>query len=264
MAKPNHPKVEITILGCGASTGTPVITCRCDTCRSRHPRNKRLRASAWLKTRGKSILIDTATDLRQQALKHKLDRVDAILFTHPHADHTLGLDEVRAYNFIQKATIPAYGNEWTQRELTTKFPYVFDRGPVEGGGVPQLEFHLIDGQAQSLDILGVPITPISLSHGSKECIGYRIDSVAYITDCSYISPESIERLKGLSVLILDCLRFKPHGTHFNMDQSLEMVARLSPKRTFLTHLGHEIEYVKWNKKLPKSISLAYDGLTVTS
>lgn len=214
--------------------------------------------------RGKSILVDTSTDLRQQALKHRIARIDAVLYTHPHADHTHGIDELRAYNFTQKSSIPAYGNAWTCTELRDKFPYIFNPGPVEGGGIPQLELRELDAQLQSIELAGTQVIPISLKHGSKECVGYRVDSVAYITDCSYIPPKSLDRLNGLSVLVLDCLRLAPHGTHFNLDQALDTVARLKPRKTFLTHLGHDFEYVKWtrSKKLPKGVSLAYDGLTI--
>jgi phosphoribosyl 1,2-cyclic phosphate phosphodiesterase len=252
----------LTILGCGTSTGVPLISCKCSVCSSRNPKNHRLRASAWVQKKGKSILIDTSTDLRQQALRAKIQRIDAVLYTHPHADHIHGIDELRSYNFIQRSSIPVYGNSWTCDELRHKFNYIFAPGPVEGGGIPQLELHQLDSQAESVDIQGVSVTSISLQHGSKECLGYRIDSVAYVTDCSYIPSLSIERLKGLSVLILDCLRLQPHGTHFHLEQALEMISVLRPKKTFLTHLGHDFDYVKWNRKLPRGVSLAYDGLKI--
>jgi phosphoribosyl 1,2-cyclic phosphate phosphodiesterase len=255
--------LELTILGCGTSTGVPLISCKCAVCRSRNPRNKRLRASAWLKTRGKSILIDTSVDLRAQALREKIERVDAVLYTHPHADHIHGIDELRSYNYLQRASIPAYGNAWTCEELRQKFSYIFKPVHVEGGGIPQPELHEFEASVQTLDVLGVPVTPLSLKHGSRECIGYRIDSVAYVTDCSYIPPTTLERMKGLSVLVLDCLRLQPHGTHFHLEQALAIVEELSPKRTLLTHLGHDFDYEKWNKKLPSGVQLAYDGLRIT-
>ena len=257
-----RPSVELTILGCGTSSGVPLIHCKCAVCRSKNPKNNRLRASAWVRARGKSFLIDTSTDLRQQSLRHKIPRVDAVLYTHPHADHIHGIDELRSFNFVQRESIPAYGNQWTRDELQTKFSYIFKPGPVEGGGIPQLELRPVDTALQTIDILGVPVTPISVRHGSQECVAYRIDSVAYVTDCSYIAPESLDRLRGLSVLVLDCLRLAPHGTHFHLDQALEVVAQLRPKKTFLTHLSHDFDYDKWNRKLPKGVQLAYDGLTV--
>jgi phosphoribosyl 1,2-cyclic phosphate phosphodiesterase len=252
----------LTILGCGTSSGVPFIHCKCSVCRSRNPKNKRLRASAWLQTHGKSFLIDTSTDLRQQALRAKIRRVDAVLYTHPHADHTHGIDELRSFNYIQKATIPVYGNSWTYHELKSKFPYIFRPMPVEGGGIPQLQLNLIDTQAKFVSILGEKVIPLSLSHGSQECVGYRIDSLAYVTDCSFIPSTTLKRMQGLSVLILDCLRLAPHGTHFNLDQALDTVSQVQPKRTYLTHLGHEFDYAKWSKKLPKGVSFAYDGLII--
>ncbi len=264
MNRSASPAVTLTVLGCGTSTGVPLIGCDCAGCRSRNPKNKRLRASAWIQTRGKSLLIDTSTDLRQQALREKIRRVDAVLITHPHADHIHGIDELRSFNYIQRATIPIYGNEWTCEELRQKFSYIFKPGPVEGGGIPQLELHQFENISQSLEIAGVPVTPISLLHGTKECIGYRIESVAYVTDCSYIPEISLDRLRGLNVLVLDCLRLAPHGTHLNLDQALEIVSKVRPKRTYLTHLGHDFEYAKWSRKLPKGVRLAYDGLKITA
>jgi phosphoribosyl 1,2-cyclic phosphate phosphodiesterase len=252
----------LTILGCGTSTGVPVILCKCKVCRSRNPKNKRLRTSAWIQIGGKSLLIDTGPDFRQQAMRAQIARVDAVLYTHPHADHVHGIDELRSFNFVQKAPIPVYGNEWTCGELKAKFAYIFKPGYVEGGGIPHLDLNLIQTREPVLEIMGQKIIPLSLQHGSKECVGYRIDSIAYVTDCSYIPPSSIDRMRGISVLILDCLRLKPHGTHFNLDQALETVSILKPKRTFLTHLGHELEYVEWARKLPKGVSFAYDGLTI--
>jgi len=257
----------LTLLGCGTSTGVPLIHCSCRVCRSRHPRNQRLRASAWLQSRGKSVLIDTSTDLRQQALRARIPRVDAVLYTHPHADHIHGIDELRSFNFVQKQTIPVYGNEWTRSELEQKFSYIFKPARViEGGGIPLLELRPIDSATSRVDVEGVPVTPISLQHGSRECLGYRVDDLAYVTDCSLIPAHSLERLRDLDVLVLDCLRIAPHGTHFNLEQALQTIETLRPARTFLTHLGHDFDYRTWSgprsRKLPKGVSLAYDGLKI--
>lgn len=255
--------IEMRILGCGTSTGVPLIGCRCPVCRSRNPKNNRTRAGAWVRTRGKSLLIDTSTDLRLQALRERIDRVDAVLYTHPHADHIHGIDELRSYNFLQKSSIPLYGNRWLCEDLRQKFSYIFSPpASIEGGGIPQLTLHEFDAKIRNFDVLGVPVTPVSLLHGTRECIGYRIDSVAYVTDTSYISPTSLDRLRGLSVLVLDCLRLKPHGTHFHLDQALAVVAEVRPKKTYLTHLGHDFDYATWSRKLPKGVALAYDGLKI--
>jgi phosphoribosyl 1,2-cyclic phosphate phosphodiesterase len=264
----------LTLLGTGSSMGVPVIQCKCRVCRSRDLKSKRLRSSAWLRMHGKSFLIDTSPDLRQQALRARIPRVDAVLYTHPHADHVHGIDELRSFNFLQKTEIPVYGNEWTCRELKMKFPYSFNesepaaRGlPLlakkkEGGGPPLLQLNQFNAQNQSLNILNEKVIPISLAHGSKESVGYRIDGIAYVTDCSYIPASSLNRMKDLSVLVLDCLRLEPHGTHFNLDQALETISIIKPRKTFLTHLGHEIDYKKLRKKIPKGVYFAYDGLTI--
>jgi len=252
--------LTVTLLGTGTSTGVPVLTCKCSVCRSKNPKNQRLRASAWVQLGSQSFLIDTSTDLRQQALRYKIPRVDFVLYTHPHSDHILGIDELRAFNFAQKSRIPLYGNTWTAQELRQKFAYIFEPKPVEGGGIPLLDLHTIDPQVDSFNVNGIPITPVAVSHGSKECLGYRIGDFAYLTDVSAIPQSATDRLQGLSVLILDCLRLTPHGTHFHLEKALETVKHLKPLKTYLTHMGHEIDVSKWEKKLPSGVHFAYDGL----
>lgn len=260
--------MTLTILGSGTSTGVPIPTCRCKVCRSRNPKNHRLRCSAWIQARSKSILIDTSTDLRTQALRAKISRIDAVLYTHPHSDHTHGIDELRCFNFSQRSEIPVYGNSWTCEDLAHRFGYIFQpKGPIEGGGIPRLQLNPFDPADydldRPLDILGIPIVPIALPHGSKESVGYRIESVAYVTDCSYIPNESLDRMRGLSVLVLDCVRLEPHGTHLNLDRALEVISQVKPKKAFLTHLGHDFEHSLWSRKLPKGVHLAYDGLKIS-
>lgn len=253
--------IQITVLGCGTSTGVPLIHCSCKVCKSRNPKNKRLRASIWIQTQNKSVLIDTSTDLRQQAIRARIPRLDAVLYTHPHTDHIHGIDELRSFNFAQKARIPVFGNSWTQQELFQRFPYIFSPNATpQGGGIPLLDFHLVG--RERFQAAGVDFEPISVMHGSNEVLAYRIRSVAYVTDCSYIPEDSLARLEGLDVLILDCIRIQPHPTHFNVDQALEVVRRVKPKKTFLTHLGHEFDYAEWMRKLPKGVALAYDGMKI--
>jgi phosphoribosyl 1,2-cyclic phosphate phosphodiesterase len=255
--------LTLTILGCGTSTGVPLIGCRCAVCCSSYPKNNRLRASAWVQKGRSSLLIDTSTDLRQQALREKINSVDAVLYTHPHADHLYGIDELRSYNFLNGGkAIPLYGNKWTLKELKVKFSYIFVPHVVEGGGIPKLNPIKIQPEAAFFMAAGLKVIPLPVRHGSKEGVGYRFDSIAYITDCSYIPSLSLDRLTGLSVLVLDCLRLKPHRTHFNLDQALEIISQVRPKKTFLTHMGHDFDYKKWTKKLPKGVWLAYDGLKI--
>jgi phosphoribosyl 1,2-cyclic phosphate phosphodiesterase len=250
----------LTILGSGTSSGVPLIGCTCAVCRSRNPKNKRLRASAWLQTRGKSILIDSSVDFRQQALRAKIRRLDAVLYTHPHADHVYGIDDLRAYNFLQNQEIPIYGNAWTISALEKNFSYIFQRTvPYEGGAIARLDPHLFSTDQAELNICGVPITPISLPHGKQETVGYRTKSLAYITDCHEVPAAARDRLRDLDVLVLDCVRLRPHGTHLHLEGALEIVSELRPKKTFLTHLGHDFDHSKSNKKLPKGVALAYDG-----
>jgi len=269
-ANRNSTPSVLTILGCGTSSGVPFIGCPCKVCRSKNPKNTRTRSSVWIRTRGKSLLIDSSSDLRQQALREKILQIDAVLYTHPHADHVSGIDDLRSYNFLQKTDIPIYGNAWSLQELTSRYPYIFSTEPAyrEGGGTARLVPHLFDSaflaSGKPWNVEGIPVLPIPVSHGSRECLGYRVESVAYVTDCSYIPDSSLDRLKELSVLVLDCLQLRKHGTHFHLDQALETIRVLRPKKTVLTHLGHDFDYLTWNRKLASiresKVSLAYDGL----
>jgi phosphoribosyl 1,2-cyclic phosphate phosphodiesterase len=259
--------ISLTILGCGTSTGVPLLHCKCKVCRSKNPRNQRLRSSAFVQTAGKSLLIDTSPDLREQTFRFKLDRIDAVLYTHPHADHCHGIDELRSFNFVQRSTIPVYGNEWTINELTTRFPYIFRPGPMAGGGIPALEPHIVNANESEFETAGVSIKPVALTHGRKETLGYRIGKLGYVIDCNSISNDSLEKLRDLSVLVLDCLRFEPeHDTHMVLRRSLEVVAEIKPKRTLLTHMGHDFDYTKPPRfPAPKGckVELAYDGMRVS-
>ena len=261
-------KMRITILGCGTSTGVPLLHCPCAVCRSKNPKNNRLRASILVEWQGdsktkKSFLIDVSPDFRQQAMREKIKRVDAILFTHPHADQVGGIDEIRSFNFIQRERIPAYGHAWTLDQLPKRFPYIFLPTKIEGGGVAQIDLNSFDLNRMFF-ASGVPIQAISLDHGSEQVAGFRIGNFAYLTDFHRISEDSLNLLKGLDRVVIDCLRLEPHSTHVNFDQSLDYATRIAAKQTYLTHLGHDFDYGKFSKKLPRSVSMAYDGLVFQS
>ena len=254
------PNARVTFLGTGTSAGVPMIGCRCDTCHSSDPRDTRLRPSIFLEVdEGPKILIDTSTDLRQQALTHGMTRVDAILFTHSHVDHILGLDEVRRFNILQRSAIPAYADEATAVDLRRTFHYVFDPPAETGGGVPQIDLRIIDGP---FEVAGVGITPIPLFHGPRRILGFRFGSFAYLTDCNRIPDGSWHLLEGLDVLVLDALRHRKHPTHFAVSESLEVVTRLRPRRTLFTHMCHDLPHAATNAQLPGGVELAYDGQRV--
>jgi phosphoribosyl 1,2-cyclic phosphate phosphodiesterase len=235
-----------------------MIGCRCETCRSSDPRDARLRPSIFVEVaEGPSILIDTSTDLRQQALTHDITRVDAILFTHSHVDHILGLDEVRRFNILQRAAIPAYADASTAADLRRTFHYVFEPPVEKGGGVPQIDLTLIDGP---FDVQGVHVVPVPLFHGPRRILGFRFGTFAYLTDCNRIPDEAWPLLVDLDVLVLDALRHRPHPTHFSVSESLTVVSRLAPRQTYFTHMCHDLPHAATNAALPAGVELAYDGL----
>ena len=252
--------MKLRILGCGTSTGVPVIGCRCGVCASPHPRNKRTRASVLIETGkgGENVLIDTSTDLRAQALANGVERLDAVLFTHPHADHIHGIDELRSFNMLQEGPIPCYGNSGTINRIRVTFEYIFSEEAGESWK-PNLTTTLVEGP---FSLFGMEVTPLDVYHGTSSILGYRIEKAAYVTDCSLIPEESMEKLRGLDVLVLGALRHRPHPTHFSVRQALEAVEAIRPKRAVLTHLSHKIDYTVDNSKLPPGVDLAYDGMVV--
>lgn len=248
--------MEIIFMGSGTSMGVPTIGCECEVCVSQNPKNKRTRPSLLVRTRGKNLLIDTAVDLRAQAIRENLKKIDAVLYTHSHADHILGLDDLRPFNFWQKMHIPCYGNEPTMDSICDTFKYVFTN-PQPGGSMPRIEPHVINGP---FDIDGVQIVPLPILHGRMEVLGYRIGRLSYITDCSEIPAETYALLKGTAVLVLGVLRYAPHPTHLNFEKALQIIDRVQPESAFFTHISHDFDHDKTNGELPANVRLSYDGL----
>lgn len=250
--------MKVTILGTGTSQGVPVIGCKCETCLSSNSKDKRLRTSAFINVKGMKILIDTSIDFRQQMLKNKIDDIDAVLYTHHHVDHINGMDDLRQITQKHNKVIELYGNKSTMDELKITFRYVFDEELIRHHAVPLVHFNYIENR--EFYIGDVKIIPVECLHGNLKIFGYRIDNFAYITDCSKISEEEIQKLQGLKVLVINALRIRPHPTHFNLQQAIEVALKVKPKRTYLTHLTHDILHDKINSTLPKGIELGYDGI----
>jgi len=248
--------MRVTFLGTGTSTGVPVPTCDCRVCTSDDPRDERLRPSVRIEWPGASLLIDTATDLREQALRHGIRRIDAVLYTHAHADHILGLDELRLYNWRQRGAIPVYGSPKTIEALRKTFWYVFDDQPVESTK-PAIETHTVDGP---FTLLGRRIVPVPLYHGSMPILGFRIGRMAYLTDVSRIPEASYSMLGDLDLLVLNALRERPHPTHLTIDQAIAEAERIGAQRTVLTHLSHEVHHATHSARLPRGVELTYDGM----
>lgn len=250
---------RVIFLGTGTSHGVPMIGCRCATCTSSDPRDTRWRPSIAIELAGgATLLVDTSPDLRAQALRFGLSRVDAILFTHPHADHLLGLDDIRRYNALQGTVIPCYGNEGTVREIRRVFAYAFN--PFQaGGGIPRLALFELAG---ACCLGGQVVVPVPIFHGRLPILGYRVGGFAYLTDCSAIPDSSWPLLEGVRVLAIDALRDAPHPTHFTVAQALAVIERVRPERAWLTHIAHDLGHASTGKRLPDGVELAYDGLTL--
>ncbi len=250
--------LDVVILGSGTSTGVPVLGCRCRVCASQDPRNHRTRCSALLTHGGRNILIDTATDLRQQALRERIGQIDAVLYTHTHADHLHGIDDLRTFSNHAPDPIPIYGDGATLERIGASFDYIFSEDPDQGYR-PKLERRLISSP-DLFELFGLPILPVPLVHGRGRSLGYRIGPFAYLTDCNEIPRESSVRLRGLEVLVIDALRFAPHSTHFNIEGAIAASRALGARRTWLTHLSHDVDYGPHSSQLPPGVEFAYDGL----
>jgi phosphoribosyl 1,2-cyclic phosphate phosphodiesterase len=251
--------MKVTFLGTGTSHGVPMIGCECATCRSSDPRDRRLRPSIFIETGGARLLVDAGPDLRAQALRHGISRVDAILFTHGHADHILGIDDVRAFNAAERGAMPCYGDAATLADIRQTFWYVFDPVTPKGGGLPQLELFEILGD---FCVGRAVVEPVPLWHGRRAILGFRLGGFAYLTDCSAIPDAAWPRLGGLDVLVLDALRDRPHPTHFTLGQAVDAARRAGARRTLFTHMCHDLPHQATCERLSDGMSLAYDGLIV--
>ena len=249
--------MQLTMLGVGSSAGTPVVGGQCATCLSDNPKNKRLRCSAAINTdNGEVILVDTGPDLRAQALRAGLNRADAVLYTHTHADHLHGIDDLRAFCQVQKKQIPLYGKPDAMQHIQAKFGYAIR----EAGDFWDLPVLSLNPITDPFEVLGIKITPIPVRHGYSDILGYRIGNLAYLTDVSDIPETSLALLHGLEVLMLDCLRYQPHYTHINVEQSIAYAGLINARNSYFIHMTHDLEYEKLSAELPDDMYVAYDGL----
>jgi len=265
--------MKVTVLGSGTSQGIPIVGCKCKACSSANPKDKRLRVSVFVETNapvtppllrgggwgvGLKILIDTSPDFRQQMLLNNITDIDAVLYTHYHVDHIMGLDDIRQINQLQKKSINLYGNSETIEIIRRSFSYIFDPNTYKGGGIPDVNTKIIT--IDKFNIGYVEVTPVEYNHGPSTVFGYRIGEFAYMTDCSGIPESEYDKLKGLKVLILDALRYRKHETHFSIDEAVAAAKRINAEQTYFTHMTHDIVHDEANAKLPQGIELAYDGL----
>ena len=252
---------QLVFLGTGTSVGVPMLGCGCATCASPDPHNHRLRSSVLLGLAGGNLLVDTTPDLRTQLLRERIGRVSATLYTHDHADHVFGLDDLRVFPYYLGAPMPIFCEPQVEERIRTSFDYAFKpEAQAYAGGVPQIAFHTIGDQP--FEVLGTPVVPFRLNHGRFRVLGFRFGNVAYCTDTNEIPPESWALLEGLDVLVLDALRYEPHATHFSLDQAVAVAERLGAKQTLFTHISHDLEHESANAALPAGMALAYDGLRV--
>ncbi len=250
--------MKVTFLGTGTSFGVPMVGCECRVCTSDNPKNSRTRSSIIISDGEYNILIDAATELRIQCLKNNVKSLDAVLLTHSHADHVLGFDDLRHFNRTRKTDIPVYGSVETVNNVYRMFSYAF-REVSSNGSKPKVTLIPIDGK---FNLSGMEIIPVDVMHGQERVTAYRFNRFAYVTDVSQIPQDSVEKLKGLDLLIIAALRNIPHEKHFSIEQAISMVSKLKPKQTFFTHIAHDIEHEETNNILPSGIELAYDRLSV--
>ncbi len=252
--------MRLTFLGTGTSSGIPMIACTCPVCTSTDAKDKRLRSSVMIEADGKTLLVDCGPDFRQQMLRENVTRVDGIIFTHPHKDHTAGLDDIRAYNFALKRDMPLYLDAFTESEIRDQYSYIFSPNPYPG--IPRVKIMSISGETP-FEAEGVPVTPIKAMHHQMPILGFRFGDITYITDANYIAPEELEKIKGSRILILNALRREPHISHYTLQQALDLIKELQPERAYLIHLSHQMgKHEDVSKELPENVFLAYDGLVL--
>ncbi len=256
--------MKVTFLGTGTSQGVPVIACECEVCKSLDYRDSRLRVSIHIEMENKekeqkSIIIDTGADFRQQCLRERIKKLDAVLYTHQHKDHTAGMDEVRSFNFLQKKDMPIYARKAVLEQLKQEFAYIFaeDKYP----GIPRIETHVIENKP--FEVQGIDIIPIEVLHYKLPVFGFRIKDFTYITDVNFISEQELEKIKGTKIVVLGALQKEKHISHFTLDEAVEVIKKLNPEKAYLTHISHRMGLHKQvSEELPQNIELAYDGLEI--
>ena len=247
-------QATLTVLGSGTSMGVPTIGCDCAVCRSQDPRDRRTRPSVMISYNGRHVMIDTTPDFREQALRENIKKLDAVLYTHTHADHILGIDDLRPLTYRHK--LPLYATPRACEFLRNMFRYIFE-ADYKFGGLPQVDLQPIEGP---VELFGARFEPVTVIHGDTPILGFRFGSAAYLTDHSQVPPETLEKLRDLDILFLDALRYKPHPTHSTVEQSLKIVDAVKPKRTFFTHICHDLPHEATNATLPPEVRLAFDGM----
>ena len=252
--------MKITFLGTGTSQGVPVITCQCEVCISKHREDKRLRTSVLIESDNTTVVIDTGPDFRQQMLRENIQKLDAVLFTHEHKDHTAGMDDVRAFNFKLKKEIPIYANERVQEALKKEFHYVFSA--YQYPGIPKVRLHTIDSESNFI-IGDINFQSIELMHHKMKVLGYRVNDLVYITDVNYIDNKQLQKIKNCKILIVSALRKEKHISHFTLDEAVELSQEVGAESVYLTHISHHMgKHHRVNEDLPQHIKLAYDGLSI--
>jgi phosphoribosyl 1,2-cyclic phosphate phosphodiesterase len=252
--------IQVTFLGTGTSQGIPMIACECHVCKSKDPRDQRLRVSIHVEIEGKSLIVDTGPDFRQQILREGIMHVDAIIYTHEHKDHTAGMDDIRGFNYAQKSSIPLYGQQNVIDQLKREFAYVFDENKYPG--VPEIEVHYIENKPFAIE--GVSIIPIKVGHYFLDILGFRFGDFTYITDANHIAEEELEKAKGSKVLVINALRKTAHVSHFTLAEALEVIEKIKPEKAYITHLSHMMGlHADVQKELPPHVFLAEDGLKLT-